>query len=70
MKKSWVGKSSQVNFTDYNTEKKELIVQYRTGTYKYLNVPPELNLLQTESDSVGKFLNEKIKPIYAVTKIS
>lgn len=54
--------STNVLFSYYNEEKLELYVCFQGGqTYKYQNLPNDLNDLFLKASSQGKFLNENIK---------
>lgn len=69
LSKSWAGLSSSVLFTGYNPQSEELGVRFNTNKkYIYHKVPFSIweELLQAES--VGKFLNTKVKPIYQCTE--
>lgn len=62
--------STQVKRTKYNEEKKILTVEFNNrGVYEYDKVPVELWQELIKCESIGKFLNEKIKGAFSYTKI-
>ena len=69
MSKDWSLISSQVLRTSYNSETKEMIVQYVNAKWAYSDVSLELWLESVKTDSIGKFLNSKIKPDHQATKL-
>lgn len=63
--------SSQVTHTMYDGAPKfELTVYYKKGVYRYLGVQPDVWEKYKKAESVGKFLNDEIKPNYQYVKIS
>lgn len=68
--KDWVGLSSQVIRTSYNPETKEMLVQYKTGRYKYLAVPQDIWNKSLFTDSIGRFINNSIKGKYEYIKLT
>lgn len=67
--KDWAALSSQVLRTNYNEEKKEMIVQFKNATWAYEGVPVEQWELSLNAPSIGKFINTNIKPKYQARKI-
>lgn len=64
-------KSSNVDRVGYNNETKELHVIFLTGAeYKYIGVPESEYLNLVGAESVGKYLNGQIKPVYPVEKVN
>ena len=62
--------SSNAEAVGYDSNKKELFVRFKGGsTYRYSNVPKVIfdGLLQTES--FGRYLNQKVKGKYNFKKI-
>lgn len=66
--------STIVKSASYDSNKKELVITYKFGeqratSYRYYDVPQEAweGMKKAEDDptqSVGKYVNSKIKPIY------
>lgn len=55
--------SSQVKEIGYDAEKKIFAVTFlNNSTYHYENVEPELWTEAQSAESIGKFVNQKIKP--------
>ncbi len=62
--------SSAVIGHGYDSETKTLRVQFKGGNiYDLQNVPMEKYAAMTGSNSVGKFYNNRIKPLYPAIKL-
>lgn len=58
-------KSSAINTVEYDEDRKSLTVTFKNDkSYVYLKVPHDVFNDLLLSDSVGKFYNASIKPIY------
>ena len=68
--KSWIGVSSQVISTRYLPNQQEMIVEFKTGTYKYLKVPSKVWEASLDVQSIGSFINKNIKGIYEFIKLT
>lgn len=63
--------SSAVLTVGYDNDRQLLKVRFRNGrTYLYLDVPGDVYQRLMESESIGKFVNEEIKPAYRAVKAS
>ena len=70
MKTIQINNSSRVSALQYDEWKQELIITYkRGGDYKYFNVPESEYISLIQAESVGKFINQNIKPKYAFIKL-
>jgi hypothetical protein len=70
MKSFFTPKSSRVSQVTFDDQTGELTVEFsRGGTYVYHNVPSDTYSLMVTAESVGKFLNEEIKPRYGFTRL-
>lgn len=59
--------SSSLGSVGYDAQKKILEVEFRHGgIYRYLGVPESEYEALMASDSLGRFVNERIKPNYTV----
>lgn len=73
---NWTGRSSQIKTTYYDKEKKAMSVLFEnpktkaTSLWQYTPVSVELWLESTKADSIGKFVNRKIKPNCTAFKMS
>lgn len=65
-----IGNSSNVQEVSYAFETKEMTVRYNGGEYVYHGVPTEIFLEIPVVESVGKWLNEKVKGIYHFRKVA
>lgn len=73
MTKDWSAKSSQVSRTFYREESKGFYVLFKTkGNPLWVYTPVELEVWKEslETESIGKFVNVRIKPNYEARKIS
>lgn len=62
--------SSQISYIGYDDATQCLYVTFKNNsTYKYDNVPRDIFEAMLKSDSVGKYLNLKVKGVYNSTKI-
>lgn len=62
--------SSNVNSIGYDEASKTLSVLFKNNTlYAYENVPHSVYLQLGAAPSIGKFLNENIKPNYSYKKV-
>jgi len=63
-------KSSNISKTEYNTETKNLIVEFNNGVrYEYKDVPHQLYTQFRISESQGKFFSSKISKSFKFTKL-
>lgn len=61
--------STNVLFSYYDQFNRTLFICFQGGqTYKYINVPIEMNKSFLEAISQGKFINENIKDKYSFVK--
>ena len=44
-------------------------VEFKSGVYQYYNVPQPIYDQMMASESIGKFLNVYIKPVYPCAKV-
>jgi aspartokinase-like uncharacterized kinase len=62
--------SSNIRKTEFDSESKELIVEFNNGLrYLYENVPHQLYTQFRMSESQGKFFNSKIAKSYQYRKL-
>ena len=61
--------ASHINEFGYDRQKKELIVKYTFGDYRYKDVPNDIFLQLAQTKSKGQFLNSSIKGKYGFEKI-
>jgi aspartokinase-like uncharacterized kinase len=62
--------SSNIRKTEFDTESKELIVEFNNGLrYLYENVPHQLYTQFRMSESQGKFFNSKIAKSYQYKRL-
>ena len=62
--------SSNIRKTEFDTETKELVVEFNNGLrYLYENVPHQVYTQFRMSESQGKFFNSKIAKSYSFTKL-
>lgn len=58
-------RSSSVTAVGYDEERHELWVRFVGGdTYRYAMVPPSVHRELLAAESVGRFVNARIKPTY------
>ena len=63
--------SSNANAVGYDSMKKELFVEFRGGAlYRYSDVPKVIFIGLQETESFGRYLNEKVKGVYSFVKVS
>ena len=62
--------SSNITKADYDTESKNLIVEFKNGLkYEYEGVPHQIFTQFRMSESQGKFFNSKIAKTYKYKKV-
>lgn len=62
--------SSNIVRTEYDTESKEMIVEFKNGLkYKYVELPHEVYTRFRMSESQGKFFNTNISKKYKYSKV-
>jgi hypothetical protein len=62
--------SSNIRKTEFDTESKELVVEFNNGLrYLYENVPHQIYTQFRMSESQGKFFNSKIAKTYKYKKL-
>jgi hypothetical protein len=62
--------SSNIKKTEFDTESKELVVEFNNGLrYLYEGVPHQIYTQFRTSDSQGKFFNSKIAKTYKYKKL-
>jgi hypothetical protein len=62
--------SSNIKKTEFDTETKELVVEFNNGLrYSYENVPHQVYTQFRMSESQGKFFNSKIAKSYQYRKL-
>jgi hypothetical protein len=62
--------SSNVKAIGYDSNTRELVVEFPGGWYSYSEVPPTQVVELMFAESVGKYLNAAIKPNYEVKRLS
>jgi len=64
-------KSSNIKSTEYDTETKDLVIEFNNGLkYKYDNVPHQVYTKFRLSESQGKFFTTDIAKNYQYKKLS
>jgi aspartokinase-like uncharacterized kinase len=62
--------SSNIRKTEFDTESKELVVEFNNGLrYLYENVPHQVYTQFRMSESQGKFFNSKIAKVYKYKRL-
>ena len=62
--------SSNIRKTEYDTQSKDLVVEFNNGLrYSYENVPHQVYTQFRMSESQGKFFNAKIAKTYKYKKL-
>ena len=62
--------SSNIRKTEFDTESKELVVEFNNGLrYSYENVPHQVYTQFRMSESQGKFFNSKIAKVYKYKRL-
>jgi hypothetical protein len=62
--------SSNIRMTEFDTETKELVVEFNNGLkYSYENVPHQVYTQFRMSESQGKFFNSKIAKTFKYKKL-
>ena len=62
--------SSNIRKTEYDTQSKDLVVEFNNGLrYSYENVPHQVYTQFRMSESQGKFFNSKIAKVYKYKKL-
>lgn len=62
-------KSSNIIAIGYDAEKREIHVQFRSGTYKYHDAPPEVHQALMNAESKGKHVQQNIVGKFRHTKL-
>jgi len=63
-------KSSNIKSSEYDTESKELVVEFNNGAkYKYENVPHQIYTKFRLAESQGKFFTTDIAKQYSYKKV-
>jgi lysyl-tRNA synthetase class 2 len=63
--------SSAVGSVGYDAVARTLEIEYEGGgVYRYLGVPPRAYELLLRSDSVGGYVNRRIKPYYRCVRVA
>ena len=63
-------KSSNIKSTEYDTESKDLVVEFNNGAkYKYDNVPHQVYTKFRLAESQGKFFISEISKKYSYKKV-
>lgn len=63
--------SRAVESVGYDAARRTLEVEYAGGgVYRYLDVPPRAYDLLLRADSVGAFVNRRIKPYYRCLRVA
>jgi hypothetical protein len=63
-------KSSNIKSTEYDTESKDLVVEFNNGAkYKYNNVPHQVYTKFRLAESQGKFFTTDIAKQYSYKKV-
>lgn len=63
-------KSSNIKKTEYDTETKDLVVEFNNGLkYEYKNVPHNLYTQFRKADSQGKFFTTEISKKFTYKKL-
>jgi hypothetical protein len=63
-------KSSNIKSSEYDTESKELVVEFNSGAkYKYNNVPHQVYTKFRLAESQGKFFTTDIAKQYSYKKV-
>lgn len=61
--------SSNVVSVGYDAIIETLEVEFKNGVYQYYNVPQPIYDQMMSAESIGKFLNVYIKPMYPCAKV-
>lgn len=62
--------SSNIKRTEFDTDSKELVVEFNNGfRYSYENVPHQVYTQFRMSESQGKFFNSKIAKVYKYKRL-
>jgi uncharacterized protein len=61
--------SSNVVSVGYDAPTETLEVEFKNGVYQYYNVPQPIIDQMMASESIGKFLNVYVKPVYPCAKV-
>lgn len=62
--------SSNIRKTEYDTQSKDLIVEFNNGLkYNYENVPHQIYTQFRMSESQGKFFSSKISKVYKYKRL-
>jgi lysyl-tRNA synthetase class 2 len=70
MTESEAVESSVLLSVGYDAERRILKVRFRNGrVYAYLDVPPHVHRQLLAAESLGRYLNEFIKPQYRAVRV-
>lgn len=62
--------STSIRAVRYSEERRALAVRFRSGaSYEYEGVPPEEYVRLLAAESLGAYLNSRIKPRYPFTRL-
>ncbi len=61
--------SSNVISIGYDASTETLEVEFQNGVYQYYDVPQPIHDEMIAAESIGKFLNVCIKPMYPCAKV-
>lgn len=61
--------SSNVVSVGYDAATETLEIEFKNGVYQYYNVPQPIYDQMMAADSVGKFVNAYVKPVYPYAKV-
>lgn len=61
--------STNVAAAGYDAEANAMVIQFKSGTYRYDNVPRSVFDRFMASESKGKFVNAELRPNYTATRL-
>jgi hypothetical protein len=62
--------STSVVSVGYDSERAELEIEFvGGGVYRYLDVPPETAIELLRAESIGRFVNSRVKPVHACMRV-
>jgi hypothetical protein len=63
--------SEAITDVEYEEETRELDVTFTGGRiYRYFDVPPETHADFMNAESMGAFLNQRIKPVFSFAEVT
>jgi len=63
--------SSAVESVGYDPRTRTLEIEYAGGgVYRYFGVPPRAYVLLLRADSIGAYVNRRIKPYYRCARVA